>query len=43
MQLVDAPWTRSPEEILQHFNVDQERGLTTELAAKHAELYGKNG
>lgn len=41
MQL-DAPWTKSPEEILQHFSVDSSRGLTSDLAAKHAELYGKN-
>ena len=41
--LLDAAWTRTPEEILQHYSVDPARGLTSDLAAKHAELYGKNG
>ncbi|KAK0483482.1 Ca-transporting ATPase [Armillaria novae-zelandiae] len=39
---MEAPWTKSPEEILQHFGVDPSRGLTSAQAAKHAELYGKN-
>ncbi|KAK0503109.1 Ca-transporting ATPase [Armillaria luteobubalina] len=39
---MEAPWTKSPEEILQHFGVDPNRGLTSAQAAKHAELYGKN-
>ncbi|THH19979.1 hypothetical protein EUX98_g8674 [Antrodiella citrinella] len=41
MQL-DSPWTKSPEDILQHFSVDPSSGLTSDRAAKHAELYGKN-
>lgn len=41
--LLEDPWTKSPEEIFQHFSVDPARGLTSDLAAKHAELYGKNG
>ena len=41
--LLENPWTKSPGEILQHFSVDPARGLTSDLAAKHAELYGKNG
>lgn len=40
---MDAPWTRSVEDILQHYNVDPTRGLTAAAAEKHAELYGKNG
>lgn len=40
---MDAPWTQSPQEVLQHYTVDPVRGLTSDLAAKHAELYGKNG
>ncbi|KAI0689133.1 calcium-transporting ATPase [Cytidiella melzeri] len=40
--LLDDPWTRTPEDILAHFSVDPTRGLTSDLAAKHAELYGKN-
>ncbi|KAI0080572.1 calcium-transporting ATPase [Panus rudis PR-1116 ss-1] len=42
MSLIEAPWTKTPEEILQHFSVDAERGLSSDLAAKHAEIYGKN-
>ncbi|EIW60548.1 calcium-transporting ATPase [Trametes versicolor FP-101664 SS1] len=39
---MDAPWTKTGEEVLQYYAVDQARGLTSEAAAKHAELYGKN-
>ncbi|KAK7466948.1 hypothetical protein VKT23_004012 [Stygiomarasmius scandens] len=39
---MDAPWTKSPEQILEHFSVDPTRGLTSAQAAKHAEIYGKN-
>ncbi|ESK93023.1 calcium-transporting atpase [Moniliophthora roreri MCA 2997] len=39
---LEAPWTKTPEEILQHFSVDPVRGLTSSQAAKHAEIYGKN-
>ncbi|KAJ8475400.1 hypothetical protein ONZ51_g6565 [Trametes cubensis] len=39
---METPWTKTGEEILQFYNVDQTRGLTSEAAAKHAELYGKN-
>ncbi|KAK1232988.1 hypothetical protein PQX77_003902 [Marasmius sp. AFHP31] len=39
---MDDPWTKSPDEILQHFQVDPIRGLSSAQAAKHAELYGKN-
>ncbi|KAJ3553351.1 hypothetical protein NP233_g12666 [Leucocoprinus birnbaumii] len=40
--LLREPWTRSPNEILQHFSVDPKRGLSSADAARHAELYGKN-
>jgi P-type Ca2+ transporter type 2A len=40
---LEVPWTNTPEEILQHFSVDPVRGLTSAQAAKHAEIYGKNG
>lgn len=40
---MEAPWTKSGEQILQYFAVDPTRGLTSDAAAKHAELYGKNG
>ena len=40
---MEAPWTKTSEEILQHYGVDPQRGLTSDQASKHAELYGKNG
>lgn len=40
---MDAPWSKSPEQVLHHYSVDSARGLSTAQAAKHAELYGKNG
>ncbi|KAF9452248.1 Ca-transporting ATPase [Macrolepiota fuliginosa MF-IS2] len=40
--LLRDPWTRSPNDILQHFSVNPKRGLSPEQAARHAELYGKN-
>lgn len=39
---MQAPWTKSPHEILEHFGVDPNRGLSADQAAKHAEVYGKN-
>ena len=40
---MDAPWTKTPKEVFEHFGIDPNRGLTADQAAKHAELYGKNG
>lgn len=40
---MDAAWTRSPEEVLQHFNVDPNTGLSPDHVAKNREIYGKNG
>jgi hypothetical protein len=40
---MDHPWTSTPEHVLEHFGVDSSRGLTAAHAAKHAEVYGKNG
>ncbi|OCH95585.1 calcium-transporting ATPase [Obba rivulosa] len=39
---MEAPWTRTSEEVLQYYSVDATRGLTSDVAAKHAEIYGKN-
>ncbi|KAF9821687.1 hypothetical protein IEO21_00533 [Rhodonia placenta] len=39
---MDEPWTKQANEILQYYSVDPARGLSPDLAAKHAELYGKN-
>ena len=40
---MDSPWTLSPQAVLEHFQVDPSRGLTSHQAAKHAEIYGTNG
>ncbi|KIM80832.1 hypothetical protein PILCRDRAFT_822114 [Piloderma croceum F 1598] len=39
---MEASWTKSPQAVLEYFGVDTTTGLTTNQAAKHAELYGKN-
>lgn len=39
---MEAPWTKSAEDILAYYNVDAQSGLNTAQASKHAELYGKN-
>jgi Ca2+ transporting ATPase len=41
--MLDAPWTLSPEDSLAHFSVHADKGLSSDQAAKHAELYGRNG
>ncbi|KAG9318524.1 Ca-transporting ATPase [Chiua virens] len=42
MTILDAPWTLTPGQIIEHFSVDPLAGLSDDLAAKHALLYGKN-
>ncbi|KAF9566270.1 calcium-transporting ATPase [Agrocybe pediades] len=39
---MEAPWTHTPQEILDYYGVDASRGLSSAQAAKHAEKYGKN-
>ncbi|KII89028.1 hypothetical protein PLICRDRAFT_40683 [Plicaturopsis crispa FD-325 SS-3] len=39
---MEIPWTKSPKELLEHFGVDADIGLSADQAAKHAEVYGKN-
>jgi len=39
---MEAPWTKSPHEILEYYGVDPNRGLSSDQAEKHAEIYGKN-
>ena len=39
---MDATWSRTPDEVLQHFSVNEKIGLSCEQAATHAQLYGKN-
>lgn len=41
--MTESPWSQSSQAILEHFNVDPHRGLSADHAAKHVELYGKNG
>ncbi len=41
--LMDASWTHSPEEVLSHFDVKPEQGLSDARAIKNREVYGKNG
>jgi hypothetical protein len=41
--IMDAPWTKTQEQILEHFGVDSNKGLSSAQVEKHAELYGKNG
>lgn len=43
LTVMHAPWTQSPEAILEHFGVHAAGGLTPDQAAQHAKLYGKNG
>jgi hypothetical protein len=38
-----APWTQTPQAILEHYGVDHTLGLSSEQATRHAGLYGKNG
>jgi P-type Ca2+ transporter type 2A len=40
---MESPWTILPKDLLAHYNVDPQRGLSATEAAKHAQLYGKNG
>ncbi|TFY50385.1 hypothetical protein EVG20_g11550, partial [Dentipellis fragilis] len=40
--VMDIPWTKSPDDVLLHFHVDAARGLSPDQVQKHAELYGKN-
>ncbi|KAF8343779.1 calcium-transporting ATPase [Cantharellus anzutake] len=39
---MNFPWTRSPQSILEHYNVDPRLGLSVERAREHAEVYGRN-
>ncbi|KAG6335156.1 hypothetical protein ID866_3940 [Astraeus odoratus] len=42
MTVFDAPWTHTPEQILEHFRVDPVNGLSKDQVQKHADLYGRN-
>ncbi|KAJ7905322.1 hypothetical protein B0H14DRAFT_2659857 [Mycena olivaceomarginata] len=39
---MEAPWSQTPAQVLEHFGVHPERGLSSDQAAQHAQVYGKN-
>ncbi|KAF9036582.1 calcium-transporting ATPase [Panaeolus papilionaceus] len=39
---MEAPWTSTPQQILDYYAVDAKQGLSADQAAKHAEIYGRN-
>jgi P-type Ca2+ transporter type 2A len=40
---MDFPWTATPKEVLHHFGVDQNAGLSSDQVSRHSERYGTNG
>lgn len=40
---MDAAWSHTPDEVLQHFGVNIQTGLTKEQVKQHAQVYGRNG
>ena len=40
---MDHPWTLTPHQVLDHFQVNPTTGLSRSQAIKHAEIYGPNG
>lgn len=40
---MDRAYLSSPQEVLAHFRVDQERGLSSEQVEKNRLAYGSNG
>ncbi|KAF9484943.1 Ca-transporting ATPase [Pholiota conissans] len=39
---MEAPWTKSPAQVLDYYNVDAGRGLSEKQVVEHARKYGKN-
>ncbi|KAJ7343650.1 hypothetical protein DFH08DRAFT_873293 [Mycena albidolilacea] len=39
---MEAPWSQTPAQVLEHFGVHPERGLSSDQAAQHVQVYGKN-
>ncbi|KAG9038480.1 hypothetical protein FRB95_001337 [Tulasnella sp. JGI-2019a] len=39
---MEAPWSHSSQQVLEHFNVNPATGLSPAAVEKHIELYGKN-
>lgn len=40
---MDRAYLSSPQDVLAHFRVDQERGLSTDQVVKNRLAYGSNG
>lgn len=40
---MEAPWAHSAQQVLQHFDVNPEIGLSNSQVEKHVKVYGKNG
>ena len=40
---MEAPWTHTPDEVLDYYRVDVGRGLSETQIVEHALKYGKNG
>ncbi|KAJ7063132.1 Ca-transporting ATPase [Mycena amicta] len=40
--MLDTPWAQTSDQILDHFGVNPDRGLSSDQAAKHAQIYGTN-
>lgn len=39
---MDSPWTRSPEEVLRYFNVEEDKGYSEDQVRRAQEKYGPN-
>ena len=40
---MDLAWTKSKEEILKYFEVDEDKGLSDSQVKRYQEKYGPNG
>ncbi len=40
---LDYPWTKTTEDIISFYDVDESKGLTEERVRKDLERYGPNG
>lgn len=40
---MDLAWTKSKDEVLKYFEVDEERGLSDSQVKRYQEKYGPNG
>ena len=41
--VIDYPWTKTTEEIINTYNVDEQKGLSEERVQRDLERYGPNG